>query len=281
MNKVFEDLKDGKYDILVSGFSVTPERQQLVSFTRPIMLNHASIAYYEDTILTRLTDNIVNIITLFLAVIMVFVVIFTVGFLFSYIEHGGKKYKKHYSSSVFTVITSLLGEGPDSMPMTITGKIMILTLMILGVTSIGLITAAFTTYFITHLGEKFNDPTDIRHSVFYVLKGSAAENEVKRYGGVVKAVDKEAIKEYVNNREKANGVVNDFPILFYNVETKYPNLKISDFRFSDDELAIAVRKDRQDILQKINLTIVNMRESGLSTRICQMYLGEKGSLCEL
>lgn len=79
-------------------------------------------------------------------------------------------------------------------------------------------------------------------------------------------------QEVVN--KNADATIEDFPVISYKLAVDpNANLKIVGERLTGDQYGIAVSKDNEELLQKINDGIKKLKESGKYDEIIKKYIG--------
>jgi hypothetical protein len=145
------------------------------------------------------------------------------------------------------------------------------------------ITASVTTK-VLELGEesKYNVST-VRGMHILAMKGQAIGDNFKRYGTRVTEMAstvKEMVKEYLDNRNKYNGVALESSVALV-VAKKY-GMKMTSANFGFGDAVYAVNKNRPELLQEINKEIEKLQESMETERVCKKYMpGGSTYLCVL
>ncbi|WNS78944.1 transporter substrate-binding domain-containing protein [Domibacillus sp. DTU_2020_1001157_1_SI_ALB_TIR_016] len=122
-------------------------------------------------------------------------------------------------------------------------------------------------------------PDDIKGKKVAVKKGTtgatyATENADKLGIEVVQFNDSPAMFQEVANGN-ADLLIEDYPVISYAIAQKDLGLKVVGDRLNGDQYGIAVLKgENQDLLEKINKGLAEMKEDGSYDEIINKYLGE-------
>jgi polar amino acid transport system substrate-binding protein len=123
-------------------------------------------------------------------------------------------------------------------------------------------------------------PEDLGGKTIAIKKGTTgakfAEELAQKYGATVKYFDDSPsmFLEVVNGN--ADVTLEDYPVISYKIATD-PNskLKIVGDRLNGDYYGIAVGKDNEELLKKINDGLKKLKETGKYDEIIKTYLGEQ------
>lgn len=125
-----------------------------------------------------------------------------------------------------------------------------------------------------------NSPEDLAGKVIAIKKGTSgakmAEELAKKHGAEIKYFDDSPTmyQEVVN--KNADVTLEDFPVISYklNVDPN-ANLKVVGDRLNGDFYGIAVGKDNEELLKKINDGLKKLQENGKYDEIVNTYVGTK------
>jgi glutamine transport system substrate-binding protein len=123
-------------------------------------------------------------------------------------------------------------------------------------------------------------PEDLKGKTIAIKKGTTgakfAEELAQKHGATVKYFDDSPsmFLEVVNGN--ADVTLEDYPVISYKIATD-PNskLKIVGDRLNGDWYGIAVAKDNEELLKKINDGLKKLKENGKYDEIIKTYLGEQ------
>lgn len=120
---------------------------------------------------------------------------------------------------------------------------------------------------------------DLKGKTVAVKKGTtganyAQENADKQGFKVVQFNDSPAMFQEVANGN-ADALIEDYPVIAYAIAQKDLGLEIVGDRLNGDQYGIAVLKgENQELLEKINKGLAELKESGKYDEIVKTYLGE-------
>ena len=120
---------------------------------------------------------------------------------------------------------------------------------------------------------------DLKGKTVAVKKGTtgakyAQDNAKKLDIKVVQFNDSPAMFQEVSNGN-ADALIEDYPVISYAITQKDLNLQIVGERLNGDQYGIAVLKGKnQDLLEKINKGLANLKKDGSYDEILKTYLGE-------
>ena len=102
----------------------------------------------------------------------------------------------------------------------------------------------------------------------------AQQNADSKGFKVVQFKDSPSMFQEVANGN-ADALIEDYPVIAYAIAQKDLGLKITGDRLNDDKYGIAVLKGKnQDVLEKINKGLAELKENGKYDEILKTYLGE-------
>jgi ABC-type amino acid transport substrate-binding protein len=280
--KAIKGLKEDQYDILLGDISATVETHNLAEFTQPFIISHLTILYQKSgNVLIKSLEIIGQ--HFLLPLFMVILIFVFMSVLFWQIELKRKGVKEADSkdshvtySAWLTSIALINGELPEP-PKTTGGRLVMVSIMIIGIFLSAIVTAALTTS--TTMLERTKDPfqhlSDVADKVFLVDKGSIAQSVVNQLGGhpvVTESVD-DGFQMFVNNPNKYDGLVTQYPRgRQLATENKNKGLALSQLNLRNDVLTFAARK-HSPYIESLNYALITMRDTGKSKTICSKYLG--------
>lgn len=125
-----------------------------------------------------------------------------------------------------------------------------------------------------------NSPEDLAGKVIAIKKGTSgakmAEELAKKHGAEIKYFDDSPTMylEVVNGN--ADVTLEDFPVISYKIAVDpNSNLKVVGDRLNGDFYGIAVGKDNEELLKKINDGLKKLQENGKYDEIVNTYVGTK------
>lgn len=121
-------------------------------------------------------------------------------------------------------------------------------------------------------------PEDLAGKVIAIKKGTSgakkAEELAKQYGAEIRYFDDSPtmFQEVVN--KNADVTLEDFPVISYKIAVDANSkLRIVGDRLNGDFYGIAVNKDNEELLQKINAGLKKLKENGKYDEIINTYTG--------
>ncbi|MFC3886332.1 transporter substrate-binding domain-containing protein [Bacillus songklensis] len=120
---------------------------------------------------------------------------------------------------------------------------------------------------------------DLKGKTVAVKKGTTGANYAQENAGkqgfkVVQFNDSPAMFQEVANGN-ADALIEDYPVIAYAIAQKDLGLEIAGDRLNGDQYGIAVLKGKnQELLEKINKGLSELKESGKYDEIVKTYLGE-------
>lgn len=123
-----------------------------------------------------------------------------------------------------------------------------------------------------------NSPEDLAGKIIAIKKGTSgakmAEELAKKYGAEIKYFDDSPTmyQEVVN--KNADVTLEDFPVISYKIAVDpSANLKVVGDRLNGDFYGMAVGKDNDELLQKLNDGLKKLQENGKYDEIVKTYIG--------
>ena len=296
-------LAEGKYDVLVGNISITEPRANEVLFSSLQYLDQNRLVY-------KHSDS--DIYWRYLAAfgsrgIVPFAIIIFMALVLGYFLLLNRK-KGNFMTVFYNTIISLLGEYQNLSTKSQSSYVeFFISFMILIVSFyFTMFLQGATTTDIIRI-ESENDPYgdigDLANKNILTIKGTSQSSFMKYYESKVKLdvtdIDYDDLPEDVKKTAEEGNIVSggiaDFYLKnhkkfdgmfvseesFKQVENKYPDLRISTMNLGYDEIAMAVNKKRTDILQKINLSLANMKDNKLLPNICEKYFLGDNTKCIL
>lgn len=270
-NKIFPEIVQGKYDVVLGDFSVLHSRLDLVLFSRPIYISRNSIVRKSNNnVLNMISNNIMlPLLTLTLLLILIYTIIYKLvskdTLLNSFYEtfvnffvNMREIFPKNTSNKHFNKLTIKLFNALWTV-----FRYLFYTIVISQVIRISIISSDFIT------------PEELKSiKEILVVKGTSFVDFVKKMGKIPVEIDsREEIIDILKKSNKPQYWYHDVFTIKQGITENAPNMSITTtknpLRF--DECAIAVSKNRPDILKMIDDVILELQDSDRITKICETY----------
>lgn len=264
------EVSKGRYDVALAEFSVINRRYDDVSYTRPYFISKMKVyrKRNDSSLKNFVTNRIVKILFFFAFLIL---------FLYSFI----RKYVMNipYTEALYETYTIFFTNVKDFIP---TNK-RIYPLKLKAINGIWIfIRYVFFTIVVAQAINIIVKTTDYITDEEYqgikkinVLKGTSYVDYVKNIGKqpqlnnnnheVVEKIYKSNYDEYW---------LDDYNVIVNAIDRSKYNLSLDSTLnpVVNDEFAIVINKNHQDVLEKLNKTIVEMQDNGDMLRLCKGYM---------
>ena len=284
LDALFDEVVAGKADIGLGNTLVTSPRLQRVAFTQPILDGGLKVMVPSDHAHTlgALWDGLVDdghvrvvawgaLITVALSACVVVVLRRLDGEFTPHLHEGLAESFYHVVSVTMTGKTSYKGKlAPGWI-----GKIVAALWLVFGVASVAYLTSSLTSVMTAStMNSRINGPRDLRGKTVGTLKGSVGERycalhglDVVPFPSVDAAATALAAKQF-------DAVVADAQSLEY-FDTSHPDLSVATVGelFERRHYAFVVRPGDDDLLRRLNIAIVSLREDGALDRIRSRWFG--------
>ena len=281
--KAINATAEGSYDLMLGNFSTTFERSQLVDFSRPFLLNYASVlteSHSRDvfwTIVKVLKLVLPVLIFLFLALCCI-----TVVFFFS----ADLTDERGFLVNAFCALMALMRMGGYvQKPCSAISRVVVLILAFFSVFFMATFSAVMTDALL--ILEKPQDPfvvlSDIKGKTFIVAEGSSFVDVVHSLdGNVVEIPDAHyAVQYYFANRSKYDGFVGDHALVHeFDRQLSSREIMQSAINLRNDELVFLYHKGFP-YQRAVDQGIMRLQDKNISVLICAHYLGVDSRLCIL
>lgn len=289
-----KDIADGKYDLVIGGFTDTHDREKIVNFTVPLYMNSIAILH------KRHNDNIKIIIQLIIDLVKPIFLLIFLGILFGIILHysepnrgkfldtiKGEKSKNKliFIRTILTTISAFFGEMgflSENTNLSIRGIVVVILIMIIAYVIILSAQARITTLNVKlqkNMG-KLNFK-DIKKHKYLGFKGNVDINKIENEGGKVTKIDnmtfEKAIEFYLKNSNKYSGGFVTVHTSAYPLIRKYKDLIISYEGFGLMPACWAISKNKPELLDELNKNILLLREREILGPLCKKYLKYKNA----
>lgn len=284
LEELFAAVESGEADLGLGNTLVTSERLARVAFTQPILDGglRVMVPSGHPGTFARLWDGLVDdghvrvvawgaAITVALsAVVALLLRKFDRGFT-PHLHEGIAESFYHVVSVTMTGKTSYKGSVAPGW----VGRVVAALWLVFGVASVAYLTSSLTSVMTANtLHGRIHGPGDLRGRTVGVLKGSVGERhcaqqglDVRRFASVDEAAAAVAAGE-------VDAVVADAQSLEY-FDATHPAVpvKLVGETFDKRHFAFAVRNGDEDLLRRLNMAIVSLREDGALDRVRSRWFG--------
>lgn len=267
-----------KYDVMINDFSVTRERENLVDFTRPVMLQKP-VLIYKDTDLSRFF-NLSNIKSFILFNTKPILILLAIAGILGLILHYSDKKSRDVYLSVFGTVGAFLAEpgtivertNPKNIFGVIASFIILLTAFYFAI----FLQARATAHQVKE--QSADDPfigvNGIKGKIFALPEGIAYISLIKHRGGIIKELKgdmtEDIYKNWFNNKFKADGMVTTENYYETTLKGKYP-LKKSMYQYGFDQIAFVTNHNSKELREAIDIEIIQASDNDISQKMCFKY----------
>ncbi|MFM9098400.1 MAG: substrate-binding periplasmic protein [Phycisphaerales bacterium] len=284
LEELFAEVESGAADIGLGNTVVTGERLSRVAFTQPILDGglRVMVPSEHSNSIARLWEGLVSdghvrvvawgaAITVALSLVVVAILRrFDPGFT-PHLRDGVAESFYHVVSVTMTGKTSYQGNVAAGW----IGRVVAALWLVFGVASVAYLTSSLTSVMTANtLHGRIHGPADLRGRTVGVLKGSFGERYcaqqgmgVRAFGSVQEAADATVAGE-------VDAVVADAQSLEY-FDTTHPSVavKVVGETFEKRHYAFAVHPGDDDLLRRLNVGILSLREDGALDRVRGHWFG--------
>ncbi len=281
--KAVEAVADGRYDIVLGNFSTTYERSKLVDFSRPFLLNYASVLTKPEV--RNVFWTILKVVKMVLPVLFFLLTALcciTIVFFFT----RDLTDERGLLANAFCAVMALMRMGGYvQKPSALLSRVVVMILAFFSVFFMATFSAVMTDVLL--LVEQPQDPfmvlSDLKGKTFVVAQGSSFVDVVRGYdANVVEIPDAEyAGRYYFANRSKYDGFVGD-QALVHELARQLSSRDViqSGINLRNDELVFLFNK-RFPYKDLVDEGILRLQDKNISLLICAHYLGVDSKLCVL
>lgn len=285
-------INEGEYDMCISNFTRTSERNALINYTEPLwidanaVLHKTHVRMYSDitSVISKLVKPVV--------VLLLFGIIFGVIIFFAdpartlHSKRLGKSNKLFFIRSIVTGISTMFGEMgylTERSSLRIPGVIATTIIMICAIISIMYIQAKITHILLTESSDTINED-NVRFSNLLGLEGSATLRLIGDYGGTItplkNLVMKDVVAKYLKNTDKYDGVALTYTD-GYEFTRLHQDLELSK-GFGAQPNGWPIRKDLIELKTILDKLINTMKSERRLKGLCRKWLGHgSDSICSL
>lgn len=277
-------LEAGDLDVVVGPVSITSGRARLVKFTQPYFQSGLSILSRTDkpTLWERVEPFFST--KFFIAVLIFIAILGIVGTLLWLAERKVNEAQfpgapaRGIANGMWCAIVTMSTTGyGDKAPVTFWGRVVAGAWMIISILfATTMVAGIASTLTLTGMGHSvIRTAEELAGKKVAVVGGSPAEDFIKEHGAKKMEINTlEQGYELLENRQ-ADAVVYDRPQLLYLLKTHGDeNMSVSAAQYDQQGYGFALPMDTK-ILHQMNISLLEVEESGQADRIVEAWLGEK------
>lgn len=284
-----EDTEKGVYDVLLGGIFVDKKNTDKVFYTRNILLNKKSFAYYSgfQDRLSLFGKSIMNVVlpTLAIGVIVYILAVFV------FLMYKRTSFKYSFYDSLWYVVTTFL-KDPGQLVMTpFKGKniyskaipLLFIVLFIAFFFNVLLHAITTTTYISARVGgDPFILENELNKRRVVVKKGDSIKWFLLSQNIDVIETEDVPWSYFMENKDERNidGIVDDIHSLDF-IQKNVSGARISSRSLGYEEMAFVTSKRNSILLKKINIGLAEMKRDRHVFNSCNKYIPENSYLCEL
>lgn len=284
LNELFEEVAGGKADVGAGNLLVTSARLSRVAFTQPILDGGLKVMVPTDRShsVASLWDGLVDdghvrvvawgaVITLALTLVVVAVLRRIDRDFTPHLHEGLAESFYHVVAITMTGKTSYKGNVAPGW----VGKIVAATWLVFGVTTVAYLTSSLSSVMTANaMKSRIDGQHDLKGKRVGTLQGSVGERYCALHGiDVVRFSTVDAAAEALAARG-VDAVVADAQSLEY-FDTSHPDVPVATVgeMFERRHFAFAVRPGDDDLLRRLNMAIVSLREDGALDHVRTRWFG--------
>ena len=281
-----KDTHEGKYDLVIGQFFYTKEREKLIDYTKPVLIDGNVILHLRETnLFTQMRDIFLSVINLLVILVIVGSISGIILYVFDnkrthYLDQvtsSKKSIKSKLIRSLLTGISASFGEmGFLSENSTLNIIPMLITIVIMSISFILVmfIQGKITNNIIQASQSEVISTSNIPSKPCLGFKGYSVTKKLERYGVKIKYIDNVGLNKmlemYLKNSDKYGGCVLSFVDAY--ILTKHDTSKttISDL-FGLETSSFIVNQQKDGLLEDIDKVILELRNSLELSKLCKGY----------
>jgi len=286
-NKICNDIAEGKYDICVGLFRRTKEREKIINFSTPLMIDANAVLYKKNDLPLLNFIGVVEKIWTHLLLLIVLGLLF--GLLLYFFDKKRKKFQLknrnnsnyyYFLRSIVTGIGAIFGEMGyllERTSLTTTGIFLSIIIVLISFIMIMYMQGKITTILVNQ-EIKIVSENNIHTKPIIGMEGDAVLEILEQYdGNIIKKNNNfdEIVEFYLKNPDKYLGV----GIAYcegYKYTKMYPLDLAIGFGFWNGQFAVSSKNN--EFRNDINYEISALRGTGGLQRICHGYFGKINDL---
>lgn len=284
LDALIDEVASGTADIGIGNTLVTSARLSRVAFTQPILDGGLKVMVPSDHShsIARLWEGLVDdghvrvvawgtVITLALSFVVAFVLRRLDREFTPHLHEGLAESFYHVVSVTMTGKTNYKGNAAPGW----VGKIVAAIWLVFGIATVAYLTSSLSSVMTANtLHARINGPLDLRGKTVGTLKGSVGERYCAQHGLNVASFDSVDAAADALVARQVDAVVADAQSLDY-FDTSHPGVAVTTVgeTFEQRHFAFAVHPGDDDLLRRLNVAILSLREDGALDRIRAHWFG--------
>ena len=282
LNKAYDDLMGGKFDMLIGPFSVSEKRYQQVDFTTPYYISKIGLCVPRQPMHERVLKLLLKII---IAISIIMIICFVINMVYIKYELNAKPSLQQGLNITFENAFSLLQGETMLHPKTRVGKFILFIYALIGLILLALVISSIRTAIDPDTAEDKSIYSYIKNKTVVTRKNSKAERLVKKLKGIPHSISYQKHKknysygdlldEYLKTPQKLSAIIGDIPYIKYTINKggeKYNSLKIHHDMLALNTYAFPIRKNNK-LLEKIDYEMIKNKDDRIHQLIVSKYLG--------
>ena len=287
-NELIQACEQNEIDLAIAAITMTTDRLDRVDFSNTIFNSSVSVAIRGeragllDTLLLFFNSWLVDVLVT-LGVVLLF--IGTVVWLVEMKKNPDfpRNPIRGIGQGIWWAAVTMTGVGyGDTVPRTVAGRLLGMTWMFLGVLMISIFTATVASSLTNQkLGSHINGTTDLARAQVGAVQGEHPITLLRRQGIVARGFPDLKQALFALAEGQLDAVVHDRPIIQHTIHTNpslAPSIGLAGFNLRNEEYGIAIRapddrNQRNALVDKINLALLQIKTSGRYDEIIGQYLG--------
>lgn len=292
-NSFINRVHSGEYDMCAGMFFQEYERERIINYTTPILIDANSIVYLNNKSNINEFFDIVYKLSKYIIIIIICGMI--AGIILFFGDPSRRKYniklKKNsflfFMRSMMTGISSMFGEMgylAERSSLKFHGILISVSVFIVGFIFLTYIQSKMTAILLHRAGNIYNK-NNISSKTFLGIKDDHVVEKIKKYGSKIEYLEnmsnKQMVDIYISNKDKYDGCIMSY-IDAYPIIKKNKNL-VADIDFGNELNGFIINKQKRELLIDVNTQILKLRENLELTNICKKYFSDvnKISVCSL
>jgi len=277
------EIRDGKYDIAISGFTHLSTRQDVKICIPHAITSNAIVYKHKPELIEDFKDIVGTLLTVLLYLVIIGLFFGLILYFFDptrrlHSERLKKNDSLFFLRSILTGIASVYGEMgylAERSSLKISGVLISVVIMSICFILVMYFQAEITKIMLTRDNKAINHYNAAKFKLLGHKDNSDAL-KVKRYGAEVDFMEdktsEELLRHYLNNTDKYDGCIMPYHEAFIFVE-KNSYLQYS-ADFGNEPCSFIVNKEKDTFYHDVNTEIAHLREEKRIQKICISYFGD-------
>jgi ABC-type amino acid transport substrate-binding protein len=274
---------NGTYDIVVGMFFKNADREKVISYSQPYLLDANTILHeYNTSYITSLQRVVIDSGNLIMYLITFGIV---AGIILWLLDHNRSKYLPHilaansqkakFFRALDTGISAMFGEMgylSENASMNWLSFLLVILLMTVSFVLVLFVQGEFTVSLLNYVKASPYNVNNIPDKPCLGFKGDAIPKTLEKFGVKVKYVENmttlEMIEKYLNNKDKYSGVITTY-LDALNVQKQLGDKDlVYGLDFGYEAVSFIINSNKQDLLKDVNRQILYMRSDLKLQNMC-------------